>query len=124
MLVLAAPRGEDPRDGGFVHTVAGELVIRPFVCGAGEHGACGCERSWAGVTSYAATTLVEVVDRPDLTPATYADLIARYFTDVWQWKADDAREEAQELADIADDFGPGALLYIEGEYIHRLEPRP
>lgn len=124
MLVLAAPRGEDPRDAGFVHTVAGELVIRPFVCGAGEEGACGCERSWAGVTSRAATTLAEVVNRPDLTSDTYTRLITGYFTEVWQWDPADARAEVLELADIADDFGPGALLAIEGEYINRLEPRP
>ncbi|MGC9543607.1 DUF7715 family protein [Streptomyces sp. UG1] len=125
MLVLAAPHTEDPRDGGFVHTTPGELLIRPFVCGAGGNGACGCERSWAGVTSRGATTLAEVVDRPDLTQDVYIDLIVGYFTQAWGWDREDAEEEAVVLATIAHDFGPGALLTIfNGEEITRLEPQP
>jgi len=112
MLVLAAPRSDDPRDDGFVHTIAGELVYRPFVCASGQEDACGCERSWAGVGSGKTTTVAEVVDKPDMTPSRYLNTISLYLVETWGWEVKDAVDEAQILASIAEDFGAGAYVTI------------
>lgn len=120
MLVLAAPRAEDPRDGGAVHTFPGELLFRPYVCDAGEEDACPCSQRWAGMSTGKTTTLAEVVDR-DMTRADYITTLAAYFVGEWDWERGDAEEEARELADIAAEFGAGALLAIDGETVGRLE---
>lgn len=109
MLVLAAPHTDDPRDDGFVHTLPGELLHRPFVCNSGHEGTCGCERSWIGITSRKATTLAEVIEM-DIDPATYTGLIAGVLAD--DWDRADAEEETGFLADIAADFDTGTLLTL------------
>lgn len=123
MLLLAAPHGEDPHDGSHVDTVAGELLYRPFTCSSGDVGVCACGTRWAGVTSRRTTTLAEVVDRPNLTPRVYTDLIAAFLIDTFQWIPADAEQEAGDLAAIAADFNPGTLLRIQGERIGMWGPR-
>ncbi|MWA02174.1 hypothetical protein F8568_017690 [Actinomadura sp. LD22] len=111
MLVLAAPDTDDPRDGGFVATIPGELLYRPFVCSAGQEGACGCERSLAGMTSRKGTTLALVTDT-DMTRAQYIDAHAGFLVDCWGWNRADAEHEASMLADIAADFTAGTLVTV------------
>ncbi|MFI7618032.1 hypothetical protein ACIBP6_43115 [Nonomuraea terrae] len=113
MLVLTAPKTDDPRDGGFNHAIPGELLCRPIVCDAGRDGGCGCERSWAGIGSQKATTLAEVVDRPHMTRAEYLGTIGLYLMDAWGYSDQDAFTEAAELADTAEHFGAGALVTID-----------
>lgn len=115
MLVLAAPRCEDPRDGGFVWTIPGELLYRPVVCDAGRRRRCGCEYSWAGVSSSRATTLAAVIDRPGLSLPRYLDTMAMYLIDTWAFRVEDAVGEARELADLAASFGAGAHITINTE---------
>lgn len=111
MLVLAA--ATDPRDDGFSHTIPGELVVRPpIVCDAGRAAACGCERSWAGMTTRKGTTLAHVVDR-DLTPDTYIQLVTTHLIDTYGVDPGTAEQEAQHLADTARHFGADAYLTIE-----------
>ncbi|WP_435210751.1 DUF7715 family protein [Streptomyces sp. bgisy034] len=123
MLVLTAPHGEDPRDGGHVDTHPGELLYRPFTCTAGEQGDCPCGSRWEGLSSRRTSTLAEVATRTDLTPDTYAELLATFFTGVHGWTRDDADAEARALAAIAADWEPGDLLYVRGECIGKGEPQ-
>lgn len=111
MHVLAAPDTTDPRPGGFVCTMPGELLYRPFVCDSGREGNCGCERSMAGMTTAKGTTIAAVVDR-DITPADYLTTYAAFLVDHWSWEPDAAREEAQTLADLAAEFPAGTLITI------------
>ncbi|MEU4405043.1 hypothetical protein AB0F88_10990 [Streptosporangium sp. NPDC023963] len=117
MRVLTATDAEDPRDGGFNRAIPGELLFRPFVCSTGDHGACGCERSWAGVGSEKGTTLAAITDRTDLDLHRYVDLVATYLVDKQQWNRDTAEDEARLLADLAadfaDTFGEDVHLTIE-----------
>ncbi|GGO70651.1 DUF7715 family protein [Nonomuraea cavernae] len=115
MLILAAPHSDDPRDDGFNHAIPGELLYRPFVCSSGQEHACGCERSWAGVGSSRATTLAEVIDKPDMTPSEYLNTISLFLAETWDWEVKDAVDEAQTLAAIAEDFGAGAYVTIRIE---------
>lgn len=113
MLVLAAPETEDPRDGGFVHTLAGELLYRPFACDAAEHGGCGCDRAWAGVGTSRAATIAEVVDKPHLTRESYLRTIGMFLAETWGWDSKAAVDEASDLAELATFYGVGALVTID-----------
>ncbi|RKS76482.1 hypothetical protein BZB76_1838 [Actinomadura pelletieri DSM 43383] len=112
MRVLTAPNTQDPRDGGFVATLPGELLYRPFVCASGQDGRCGCERSLAGMTTRKGTTLAEVTDK-DMTLADYIDAHASFLVDVWGWDRAGAEDEARALADVASDFPAGTLVTVQ-----------
>ncbi|WP_327105436.1 DUF7715 family protein [Nonomuraea glycinis] len=113
MLVLAAPRIDDPRDDGFNRAVPGELLYRPFVCASGQERNCGCEQQWGGIASSKATTVAEVVDKSGMTRSEYLNTIALYLAETWEWDTKAAVDEAQELAAIAEHFGSGALVTID-----------
>lgn len=111
MLVLTAPDRDDPRDGGFNHALAGELLYRPYICDSGHNGTCGCERSWAGIASRKGTTLAQIRDL-QMTRNEYLATIGTYLIDTWGWEMEDAWDEAETLAGIASDYQPGDLLTI------------
>jgi hypothetical protein len=110
--VLTAYTGTEPED--FTHTVAGELVMAAITCDRDRlrlPNACGCGRAWVGLASRKATSVARVDDRPDLTLELLADLIADSlrsagWTDVAEW----AREEAEDIAEIAAGFAEDTLV--------------
>lgn len=72
--VLEATRAnQGSRDDDYTWTVDGELVFVPFIDCCDER--CGCTRGFAGMTSHRATTTAQVVDRSDLDPEDYHDLL-------------------------------------------------
>lgn len=129
MKVLVATRETQGwRDNDFCWAVEGELVIFIVMeCGSGSiDDGCGCRRSMSGMVSQRATTTVKVVERKELDPSTYLDMVADglrdrgYITndllvipDVKEW-VDDL---ALELAAIALAFPVGTILERRGETI-------
>ena len=90
MRALVATDQTDPRDGGFSYTVPGELLTAPPPC---DKFGCGCRWSFNGLSSTVGTTLALVVDRPDIDPATFAELVG----DPW-------------VSDVAAEYPPGTVL--------------
>lgn len=112
MLVLSAPHNNDPRGDGFNHCLAGELLVRGTVCDAGRRGDhCGCERSWAGITSSRGTTIAVVRDQA-ISEDTYRALIVDHLIGDG-WDHDDAHDEARLLADLAADHPAGTLVALD-----------
>ena len=127
MRVLAAPV-EDTREGGFVATIPGELVVRPTsVCDAGRDDACACARTWTGITSGRSTTLA-VVREQDIVKREYLDVITAHLVAVASWDHHYSRREAKFLASIAASSIPGTLVVLnltedrEGHEIYVMEP--
>lgn len=129
MKVLTATREKQGRrNNDFSWTVDGELVFfPPLDCSRGSvDDDCGCRRAMAGMVSHRATTTIKVIDRQDLDPDSYLDLVADglksqgYVTDellrsseVREWVADTARE----LMAMADFFEEGSVVERRGDTI-------
>lgn len=103
--VIAAPDVQDPRDGGFVHTMPGELLALPVPCDNPE---CGCDRTWTGLGTGQGSTLAVVAEH-DIRRAIYIELIAGHLIRRG-WDALDATSEGEWFAQLAERFPLGALL--------------
>jgi hypothetical protein len=109
MRVLVATRStQGEYEGDYSSALDGELVRLPFVeCSRPQ--ACGCGRGFAGITSHRATTTAEVVDRPELTPAIYAEVL---------W--DDFAEQCRAIG-ISDPSTDGELRALAADDVGLLE---
>lgn len=79
MKVLTATRETQGwRDNDYCWTIEGELVLFvPLECDGGSvDDECGCRRGMAGMTSYRATSTMKVIEREDLDPDRYFELVA------------------------------------------------
>ena len=127
-VVTATSATQGWRDNDFSWTVEGELVFfTPFDCARGFiDDDCGCRRSMAGLVSHRATTTMKVVERDDLDPELYFDLIADglqsqgYVTDalmanpnVNEW----VHDLTDELICLAAAYPIGTVLERRGDVI-------
>ena len=117
MYVLVATtehQGDRPDD--FCHAVEGELVMLPILECANPK--CGCQRSFAGISSHRATTTAKVIDRPDLDYDAYRELLLDDATASypgWDPRADpewldDLDDFLGEAHSIAEVVGVGAVI--------------
>lgn len=127
-VLVATGETQGRRDNDYCFAVEGELVCFPAIeCSCEEvDGPCGCRRGMVGIASHRATTTVKVVDRDDLDPNTYADLIVDaykiqgYVTDELQ-EDPEVREWLQQQVDdlvrAARLFTPGGVLERRGDIL-------
>jgi hypothetical protein len=102
MRVLAATDRTDPRPGGSVNTLPGELIVRADKTG----------RDWLGVASQRTATVAVVTDK-DITEQDYRSLIVAFLTELRGWNHSDAEHDARVLAEIAADYTLGQLVTLE-----------
>lgn len=124
-ILSATNETQGMRENDFCWALEGELVFFvPFECGRGTvDDECGCRRAMAGLSSHRATTTIKVVERPDLTLATYRQLIADGYisqgyvtedllasSEVRAW----LKDNGDELIAIADHWEAGTVVERRG----------
>lgn len=119
MNVLTIHRPDEPGPRDFCHGIEGEPAMPPVViCGSPE-GAdwCGCNRSFAGMSSHKASTTLMVRDldltADDLVMAALGTINAGGWTDSLDGgddDRDDARSIVAHFANIAACYPPGTVL--------------
>lgn len=121
-VLVATAKTQGKRGNDFMHATPGELVTFGTQCDrATPDDNCGCARAMSGMESLKATTTIEVVDQPDMTPAKLRDairagLVAGAFDKLYTTSADKAEfektidETCEELITSAEAFSEGAVL--------------
>jgi hypothetical protein len=114
-VLTATHLTQGQRPGDFCYAVEGELVRLPSL-ECDDAARCGCQRAFEGLSSHRATTTARVVDRTDLDPDTYAELLADELCDAWGLDPDDPdlqgdlAYEAAELIGVAATLPRGAVI--------------
>lgn len=121
MLVLeATSKRQGERSGDYHWCIDGELAYNQVISCARID--CGCERGWIGIDSREATTTVQVVERPGLTVAGLAAELAKLLFDNGWISTNDPQDDlvaayVGEIIEMANQFGEGAVLEREGEWV-------
>ena len=128
MLVLEATRNrQGERDGDYHWCNDGEIAFNLGIdCARLD---CGCERGWAGCDSKRSTTTVQVVERPGFTVDELAGKLATsLFDGGWITEPDPGCELVSmlidEIIESANQFGEGAVLERDGEWIRERDGSP
>ncbi len=114
-VFVATSQMQGVRADDYCWTVEGELVRLPgLTCDCPD---CGCERGMAGLSSSRATTTAKVVDRRDLDPQTYADLLCDALArEGWVspngMTEEEARDWAREHLEFASFFDEGTVVEL------------
>lgn len=120
-VLVATHETQGEVEGDFSFCMDGELVRFPIVvCDSGDE--CGCARCFDGVASQRGTTTAKVVDRPDLDPDLYPELL---YPDLASWclDPDDPEviawrdEQARFLAVVARMVRLGSVVTVERERV-------
>lgn len=121
-VIIATRETQGQRRSDFAFADEGEIVLP-----AEPHddepvdGACGCQRSFDGISSGRATTTAKVADLP-LTKEQYCAEILRAYPELETllkagWPRDQVLSAALEFLEIAKEFPAGAILERRGEDI-------
>lgn len=120
-VLVATHETQGEVEGDFSFCMDGELVRFPVVvCRSGDE--CGCARCFDGVASQRGTTTAKVVDRPDIDPDLYPDLLYPDLA-VWMGDVDDPEviawrdEKARFLGVVAGMVRLGSVVTVERETI-------
>lgn len=111
IVATEASQGEKPGD--YCHTLEGELVALPWMdC---PEAACGCGRGFRGLSSHRATTTARVVNRPELTPGTYRQILLDDAVSNGFGPVDDELlalidDEVRWLRHVADELPLGSII--------------
>jgi len=118
-IIVATKEMQGQRKNDFCWVPEGEIVHFSFECdGETVDGSCGCRRSMAGVECNKSTTTMKVVELPVLEETLLFQLRDHY---IKNWKMSVARavklakEEVQDLIDMAAAFQLGAIIEKRGE---------
>lgn len=132
-LLVATTTGQGGRPNDFCYAEEGEILFFPSECDdEGIDGACGCQRSMAGLFSGRMTTTMTVAEVPDLTvDGLKALLRARLTQDGWDFPAATLTaivdEDVAALIQVANDIPLGRIIERRGEVFQtrvRASPPP
>jgi hypothetical protein len=117
-VIVATDRTQGDKLGDYCFTVDGELVRLPWSECDGPD--CGCTRGFAGLSSHRATTTARVVNRPELDPAAYVqllvdDAVANGFGPVDDELRRLVADEARHLMALAQELPLGSVLERLGD---------
>ncbi|HEY2225817.1 DUF7715 family protein [Actinomycetospora sp.] len=110
-VLVATGQTQGTRRNDYHWAVESELVRIGEVCRKDRDdpdGGCGCGRGFAGLNSHRATTTARVADVP-LTPDDYVEAL-RSSLHQQGWDPSHARDEAEDLADLAVHWPVGTVL--------------
>lgn len=127
-LFVAINTMNGPRKGGrkndFYHAETGDILTFALECDRDRgniDGTCGCRRAMRSISNGKSTTTFTVVDRHDMTKSKLANCLTIYYRNNG-WTADiitdaEIRQEAEELAELAEAFTEGVTLEKRGNRI-------